>query len=204
MTFAYAVTPDENFARCCVHRCGKHRAPPSRDGIWNRAVSIGCVPRMGHCCARHIRILRRYASFGGIGSCRCRKPDSVPHSCSGNKSCHSQALANVLFVGDFGLVRLLSRLSLLAVSGYRWTLAAQAARTDLSWVEHHIPSIFYLALQSLSFAAHSPGLRLALVPQIERHSSPDEIPEGRFIDLVGFVDVDGASDISVQAGVEQA
>ncbi len=53
-------------------------------------------------------------------------------------------------------------------------------------------------------AARSPGLglRLALALEIERHCSADEILQGRLIDLVAFVDVDGASGIPVQAGVE--
>src|SRR5213075_1164148 len=50
-------------------------------------------------------------------------------------------------------------------------------------------------------AARSPGLRLAL--EIERHCSADEILQGRLIDLVAFVDVDGAPGIPVEAGVEQ-
>src|SRR5580692_13117628 len=52
-------------------------------------------------------------------------------------------------------------------------------------------------------AARSPGLRLALALEIERHCSADEILQGRLIDLVGFVDVDGAPDIPVKAGVEK-
>ena len=51
-------------------------------------------------------------------------------------------------------------------------------------------------------AARSPGLRLALALEIERPCSADEIPQGRFINLVAFVDVDGAPDIPVEAGVE--
>src|SRR2546428_8109738 len=46
-------------------------------------------------------------------------------------------------------------------------------------------------------AARSPGLRLALALEIERHCSADEILQGRLIDLVAFVDVDGAPDIPV-------
>ena len=53
-------------------------------------------------------------------------------------------------------------------------------------------------------AARYPGLRLGLtfVLEIERHCSADEILQGRLIDLVAFVDVDGAPDIPVEAGVE--
>ena len=46
------------------------------------------------------------------------------------------------------------------------------------------------------------GLRLALALEIERHCRADEILQGRLIDLVAFVDVDGAPDIPVEAGVE--
>ena len=51
-------------------------------------------------------------------------------------------------------------------------------------------------------AARSPELRLALALKIERHCSVDEILQGRLTDLVAFVDVDGAPDIPVEAGVE--
>jgi hypothetical protein len=44
--------------------------------------------------------------------------------------------------------------------------------------------------------------RLALALQIERHCSADEILQGRHIDLVAFVDVNGAPDIPLEAGVE--
>ncbi len=53
-----------------------------------------------------------------------------------------------------------------------------------------------------SLAARPPGLRLALALEIERHRSADEILQGRLIDLVAFVDVDGAPQIPVEAGVE--
>jgi hypothetical protein len=51
-------------------------------------------------------------------------------------------------------------------------------------------------------AARSPGLRLALEMEIERHWRVGKILQGRRIDLVAFVDVDGASDIPGEAGVE--
>jgi hypothetical protein len=55
-------------------------------------------------------------------------------------------------------------------------------------------------------AARSPGLRLGLrlvlALQIERHGSADQILQGRIIDLIAFMDVDGAPDIPVEAGVE--
>ena len=47
-----------------------------------------------------------------------------------------------------------------------------------------------------SLAAHPPGLQLALELEIERHCSADQILQGRLIDLLAFVDVDGAPDIS--------
>ena len=52
--------------------------------------------------------------------------------------------------------------------------------------------------------ARSPGLwlTLALELEIERHGSADKTLQGRLIDLVAFVDVDGAPDIAVEAGVE--
>ena len=56
-------------------------------------------------------------------------------------------------------------------------------------------------------AARWPVLRLAPVFQIqpleiERHCSPDEILQGGLIELVAFVDVDGAPHIPVQACIE--
>jgi len=51
-------------------------------------------------------------------------------------------------------------------------------------------------------AARSPGLRFAPALEIERNCGADEILQGRVIDLVAFVDVDRAPDISVEAGVE--
>ena len=46
------------------------------------------------------------------------------------------------------------------------------------------------------------GLRLALALEIERHCRADEILQRRLINLVAFVDVDGAPDIPLEAGVE--
>ena len=43
------------------------------------------------------------------------------------------------------------------------------------------------------------ALRLALALEIERHCRADEILQGRLIDLVAFVDVDGAPDIPLEA-----
>ena len=50
--------------------------------------------------------------------------------------------------------------------------------------------------------ARSPGLRVALALEIERHCGADEILQGSLIELVAFVDIDGAPDIPVEAGVE--
>src|SRR5215510_11767326 len=54
-------------------------------------------------------------------------------------------------------------------------------------------------------AARSAGLRsgLTFALEIERRCSADEILQGRLIDLVAFVNVDGAPGIPVEAGVEQ-
>src|SRR6266496_2134637 len=51
----------------------------------------------------------------------------------------------------------------------------------------------------------SPGLRLrfALALQVERHGSANEVFQCRLIDLLAFVNVHGAPDISLEAGVEQ-
>src|SRR5215208_1858107 len=51
-------------------------------------------------------------------------------------------------------------------------------------------------------AARTAGLRLALALEVERHCSADEILQRRLIDLVAFVDVDGAPRIPFEAGVE--
>ncbi len=53
-------------------------------------------------------------------------------------------------------------------------------------------------------AARSSGLRLALALEIERHCGADKILQGRFIHVVAFVDIDGAPDIPVEAGVEES
>ena len=53
-------------------------------------------------------------------------------------------------------------------------------------------------------AAPSRGLGFALAFEIERYGGPDEPFQGRFIDLVAFVDIDGAPNIAFETGVEQA
>ena len=49
-------------------------------------------------------------------------------------------------------------------------------------------------------AARTAGLPFAL--EVERHCSADEILQCRLIDLVAFVDVDGAPRIPFEAGVK--
>ena len=62
---------------------------------------------------------------------------------------------------------------------------------------------FLLARPSADgLATYRPVAWLALALEIERHGSADEILQGRLIDLVAFVDVDGAPDIPGEAGVE--
>lgn len=51
-------------------------------------------------------------------------------------------------------------------------------------------------------AVRSPVLRLALALEIEPDCSADEILQGRLINLVAFVDVDGPPHIPFEAGVE--
>jgi len=46
------------------------------------------------------------------------------------------------------------------------------------------------------------GFGLLLPLRLSATAAPDEILQGRLIDLVAFVDVDGAPDIPVEAGVE--
>jgi hypothetical protein len=58
--------------------------------------------------------------------------------------------------------------------------------SSIQWLSHH------------SFGA----IWLALAVQIERHCSAEETLQRRLIDLVAFVDVDGAPDIAFEAGVE--
>src|SRR5689334_17647307 len=48
------------------------------------------------------------------------------------------------------------------------------------------------------------GLFAFLALEVERHGRADQIPQGRLIDLFTFADVDGAPDVPVEAGVEQA
>ena len=52
-------------------------------------------------------------------------------------------------------------------------------------------------------AARSPGLGFGRARAIERHGSADESLQGTHVDLVAFVDVDRAPDVSIEAGVEQ-
>src|ERR1700685_3077566 len=58
-----------------------------------------------------------------------------------------------------------------------------------------------------TLTARGPELRLrwilALALEIERHGGADEILQSRLVDLVAFVDVDGAPDIALEARVEK-
>ena len=54
-------------------------------------------------------------------------------------------------------------------------------------------------------SARPPGLRFTLALgslEIERDRSADKILQGRFIYLLAFVDVDGATHVPVEAGVK--
>src|SRR5215467_12156710 len=57
--------------------------------------------------------------------------------------------------------------------------------------------------QDSKVSKRASGLSLALAFEIERHGSADEIPQGRLIDLVAFVYVDGAPDVPVETGIEE-
>ena len=59
----------------------------------------------------------------------------------------------------------------------------------------------------LTFSAYGPSplgarLRLALSRQVERDGFTDEILQGRLVNLVAFVDVDGASHVPFETGIE--
>jgi len=58
------------------------------------------------------------------------------------------------------------------------------------------------SFRSSSLAGLRLALRLGLALEIERHGSTNEVLQGRLIDLVAVVDVDGAPDIPFEAGVE--
>ena len=51
-------------------------------------------------------------------------------------------------------------------------------------------------------AARSSWLRLVLALKVQRHGSTDEILQGRLVDFLAFVDIDGAPEIPLEAGVE--
>ena len=98
-----------------------------------------------------------------------------------------------------------------AIKTERPSAASSGPRRRTAWRMKQAPKLFPLweeiwpgpAMKLVGpLAARSPGLRLALALQIERHCSADEILQGRLIDLVAFVDVDGAPGIPVEAGVE--
>src|SRR5215813_5632907 len=55
---------------------------------------------------------------------------------------------------------------------------------------------------SCPLAGGSPGLRPVFALKIERHCGADEILQCRLIDLVTFIDVDGAPHIPIEAGIK--
>ena len=73
------------------------------------------------------------------------------------------------------------------------------------WERHHNLCMVKIKLVG-PLLARSPRLRLrqTFALEIERHGSADEILQGRLMNLVAFVDVDGAADVPVEAGVKQA
>jgi hypothetical protein len=110
---------------------------------------------------------------------------SRPHESFGLKLVWAESLND-----SPGLISTLENLALRASSARKFRV-------------RFLTSTFGLSLISAPrLAARSPGLRLALALEIERHCSPDEILQRRLIDLVAFVNVDGAPDIPVEAGVE--
>ena len=96
-----------------------------------------------------------------------------------------------------------------AIKTERPSAASSGPRRRTAWRMRQVPNPLWEeiwpgpAMKLVGpLAACSPGLRLALALEIERHCSADEILQGRLIDLVAFVDVDGAPGIPVEAGVE--
>jgi hypothetical protein len=63
--------------------------------------------------------------------------------------------------------------------------------------------IWHATKLAAPLAAPSPGLRFTLEPDIKLHRSADKILQSRLIDVLAFVDVNGAPEISFEAGVEQ-
>src|SRR5262245_49895810 len=55
----------------------------------------------------------------------------------------------------------------------------------------------------VALPARSPRLRLVLTLEVEHHRGADEILQGLLVDLLAFMDVDGAPDIPLEAGVEE-
>src|SRR4051794_29481335 len=54
-----------------------------------------------------------------------------------------------------------------------------------------------------AFGARAPGLGLALGLEVECDCCADQVLQCRLIDLLAFADVDGAPDVSFEAGVEE-
>src|SRR5215813_14935224 len=55
----------------------------------------------------------------------------------------------------------------------------------------------------VALSARSPRLRLVLPLEIQHHRGANEVLEGLLVDLLAFMDVDGAPDIPLEAGVEE-
>lgn len=54
----------------------------------------------------------------------------------------------------------------------------------------------------LRLGGAAPGLRIAFALEVKCYGFADQLFQRRFIDLVAFVDVDSAPDISLKAGIE--
>lgn len=92
-----------------------------------------------------------------------------------------------------------------AMARHRLWLDAEIRRKENYRDRNHVNGARQLLVGPL--AAHSPGLGLARAfdvqsLEIERYGGANEILQTRFIYLLAFVDVDGATDISVEAGIE--
>src|SRR5215467_5044599 len=106
--------------------------------------------------------------------------------------------------GIVGLESSFSRNQVVDVRPQLWQRRPRSlAANNLNRLRSDTPDLD-LVFHRPSLLVRSPGLRprLTFALEIERHCSADEILQGRLIDLVAFVDVDGAPDIPFEAGVE--